>query len=278
MQIIQPIVITESMVLTVTGEVPETDYSAWSSTTSYGVGQNVMRTTGVHRCYESLQNNNLNNTPESSPTWWLDIGATNRFRPFDEVTGSQATKATPMVYKIKPGVTFNSVAVINCLNTSVRFQTDSPSYDATISTGASDIVLTNLNGGAATNLTITINNTGTDPKVGEIVVGTVTSLGTFRPDPQAGISDYSVKEVDEWGNWTVTERGYAKRLDCEVSLLVSAADTVFSLLAGYRATPLVWIGTASYSTAIVYGYWKDFALAFINRNYARLRLQIEGLT
>lgn len=277
MRIIVPIVITESMVASISNEVPETDYSAWSSGTTYGIGDYVMRTTGVHRCYQSLQNNNLNNTPESSPTWWLDIGATNRFRPFDEVTGSQATKATPMVYHLTPGADYDSCAVINCLNTSVRFQTALGS-DQTISTAASDIVTTSLDGASGSHLTVTVNNSGTDPKLGELVVGTAYTFGTFKPDPQAGISDYSIKEVDEWGNWTITERGYSKKLSCEVMLSIASIDAVYALLASYRATPLVWIGSTSYSTTILYGYWKDFAIAFVTRNYARLTLAIEGLT
>lgn len=277
MQLIIPIPITESKVLTITNEVPENDYSSWSGGTTYALGDKAMRTTGVHHNYESLQAGNLNNTPESSPSWWLDLGATNRFKPFDSVPETQATKATPMVYHIAPGVAFNSVAVLNCDNTSVRIQTDN-GYDQTVSTLATDIIKTDLSGAAGTHLTVTINKTGGTAKVGEIVAGNYTDLGTMDMNPEVGIIDYSVKEVDEWGNWLVTARGYSKRMNCSLKLANTLIDSIFNLLSAYRAIPVVWVASPSYSCMILLGCFKDFTMVISSRDYSWWELSVEGFT
>lgn len=246
---------------------------------AYGGGlyYNAVTTGSYHHNYQSLIAGNRNYHPALNPTQWLDLGATNRLRPFDKKTGSQATKATPMVYHVAPGAPFNSVAILNCDNTSVRIQTDA-SYDRTISTLATDIVLTDLDGGSGTHLTVTVNKTAGTAKLGELVIGNSQEIGTMLYAPEVGITDYSIKEVDEWGNWSVTERAYSKRLSCILEILNTDLDEIFNLLAGYRAVALVWRASTNYSCLTVYGYWKDFSVVIGSRTYSRWSLQVEGLT
>src|SRR3990167_4224815 len=40
-------------------------------------------TISSHKIYESLQTGNVGNTPHKSPTFWLDLGNTNRWKMFD---------------------------------------------------------------------------------------------------------------------------------------------------------------------------------------------------
>jgi hypothetical protein len=235
-------------------------------------------TSSYHRNYQSLISGNYNRNPADNPQAWLDIGATNRMKPFDGKTGSQASKATPMVYHVEVGAAFDSVAILNCANTSVRIQTDSPSYDTTVSTGATDIVKTNLAGTASTHLTVTVNKTAGTALLGELVIGNKHELGMMLYNPEVGITDYSVKEVDEWGNWIITERAYSKRLTCIIEIANTSLDSVFNLLASCRATPVVWQMSINYSCLVVYGYFRDFSLVIGSRTYSNWNLQIEGLT
>jgi hypothetical protein len=185
-----------------------------------------------------------------------------------------------MVYHIAPGVDCDSIAILNCENTSVRIQTDySPAYDTTISTGAKDIVKTDLAAyaNAGTHFTITINKTAGTAKVGEIILGNVTDIGALTPTPEVGILDYSIKEVDEWGNWSVTERPYAKWMSCSLELDTDQIDTIYNLLGSYRATPVVWIGSSSYSCLILYGFFKDFSMIVGSRDKSKWELSIEGV-
>ena len=83
MQFIKPVSISDATLISST--IAETDYSAWSSGTTYALGDKVILTS-THRVYESLQAANTNHNPtEAASTWWLDIGPTNRWAMFDDV-------------------------------------------------------------------------------------------------------------------------------------------------------------------------------------------------
>lgn len=87
--------------------VPETDYLEYASGTTYAAGDHcIVTTSGVHKIYESLQNANTGHDPTlaASSTWWLDCGATNRWSPFDQVVGSQASQSESMTWVLEPGL------------------------------------------------------------------------------------------------------------------------------------------------------------------------------
>jgi hypothetical protein len=179
---------------------------------------------------------------------------------------------------ITPGVTFTGIACLNIEATSVRIQTSSSSYDQTVNSPGNDVVKLDLAGTASDVITITITNTAGLAKCGEIVVGTVQTIGTLKPQPVVGITDYSVKTQDERGNWSITERAYSEKLSCVASITYSSLDTVIALLEEYRATPLVWVGNTSYSCLIIYGFVKDWNVPVETRGKALMALEIEGLT
>ena len=55
----------------------------WASGTTYDEGDIVSVLGETQRRYESLTDYNTGNSPPDSPTEWLDLGATNRWRMFD---------------------------------------------------------------------------------------------------------------------------------------------------------------------------------------------------
>lgn len=153
-------------------------------------------------------------------------------------------------------------------------------YSETVTTGTSktDVVKTDLVQKAAGIITVTINYTAGTPKLGELIVGVKTSIGTMRYSPTIGITDYSTKEVDTYGHYSIVERSFAKRMTCSLIILNTAIDEVVRLLTLYRATELVWIGDANYNSLIVYGYYKDFQVVFSRPSSSDCSLEIEGLT
>jgi hypothetical protein len=242
----------------------------------------VSTTAVTHKIYESLVGSNLSYYPpidinQTTPKW-LEVSSTNKWKALDGKTTSQTEQVSPIVYTITPGVAFNSVALLNVAATSVTIAVDSPAYSQTVSTGATDIVKTDLAGGVASVLTITITNSAGLSKVGEIIVGNYFSLGTFKPAPTVGIISYSRKEQDAFGDWTIIPRSYSKKMSCAVHIATTSVDSVFNLLAGYRDTPLVWIGSTSYSSTILYGYYKDFSIVLSIPGVVICNLEIEGLT
>jgi hypothetical protein len=237
----------------------------------------------VHKIYESIVAGNIARYPpidvrQTTPQW-LEISSTNKWKCLDQTRTVQTEYTSPISYVITPGVALDSIALLNLEMTSYRVQGTSGAYDTgTVSSTATDIVLTSLGGLADNVITITITNSAGLAKVGEIILGNAYTLGTFRPGPSVGITDYSVKEQDEFGAYTIVPRSFSKKMTCGVQIAVASVDAVFNKLAAYRTTPLVWIGSATYSSLIVFGFYKDFSIVFSSNRICDCSLEIEGLT
>jgi len=272
-----------------TAELANPSYlGVYAAGSTYSINAIVL-VVASHRLYQSLQNGNVGHTPGAagSETWWLDYGACERWKVFDAKVGSQATGADAITYELDPGP-IDSVAILNLEAESVTVtMTDvGGSGDPIVWTTdtyvdglfVSEIVKTDFPLTYLTpHLLIEITYTGGTALVGEIVVGVSESIGTMKYNPEVGITDYSVKSVDSFGNYTVTVRPYSKRLSCETSILNTLLDATYNVLAEQRASPAVWVGSADYASMIVYGFYKDFSITIPYKNYSVCTLEIEGL-
>lgn len=297
MKIIRPTTITDALLTSST--VAEADYAAYNAATTYALGNRVIVTTGDHGIYESLQNANTGNAPATSPTWWLRVSNTNRWKAFDSKIADQTSNTSSINYVLSPG-SIDAVALLNMDATSVQITLTDPVYgvvyDRTIdlvSTGnvvdgytyffepiarRTDLALLDVPPYSAASVSITITNTGGTAKVGEIILGRQSALGETEYNPSISIIDYSKKEADTFGNYTVIERTFSKRISCSLLLLNGAVDEVVRQLALYRATPLVWVAAEDFSSLIVYGFYKSFDLVIPGPTVSSCSLEIEGLT
>jgi uncharacterized Zn-binding protein involved in type VI secretion len=153
-------------------------------------------------------------------------------------------------------------------------------YSETVTTGTSktDLVKLDIPQKANGILTVTINYTAGTAKLGELIVGVKTNIGTMRYSPSIGITDYSTKTVDTFGHYSIVPRTFAKRMICSLIILNTLVDEIIRLLTLYRSTELVWVGDANYNSLIVYGFYKDFQVVFARPNSSDCSLEIEGLT
>lgn len=115
MYFIRPTTLTDAMLFGST--VPETDYTEYAAGTTYASGDHCMVTTGgVHKVYESLKSANTGNNPPDNTTgtdpWWLDCGATNRWKIVDSIVGDQMSQSESATWILKPGLA-DSVALLN---------------------------------------------------------------------------------------------------------------------------------------------------------------------
>lgn len=305
MKIIRPITLTDAMLTSST--VTEDDYATWSSSTAYIAGDRCIRTT-THRIYECLVNH-TNATPENNLTGttptWLEISATNRWRAFDAKIADQTSNATSINYVIAPGERFDSIALLNVEAVAVQIvvtdPTDGEVYNRThqlLSTSnvtdwytyffeefyyTTDVALTEIPPYSTTSISITL--TGATAKVGEIILGLQRDLGLTQYSPTMSIQDYSRKDVDTFGNYIILQRAFSRKLSCDLWLPPGAVDELTRLLALYRTTPLVWIGSDDpqtgeniYSAMLLYGFYKSFSVVIENFAVAGCTLDIEGLT
>ena len=127
-------------------------------------------------------------------------------------------------------------------------------------------------------VTVIVTYAGGTAKCGEVVMGLKFELGAMRWSPTIGIIDYSIKEADAFGNYSITERAYSKRMSCELMIKNTVVDEVIRQLTLYRATPTVYVGSEDYSGLIIYGFYKSFEVVMPYPNFSECNIEIEGLT
>ena len=299
MKFISPMTVTTAMLVSSTRA--ENDYSAWSSGTTYAIGNRVI-STGTHRIYESVQNSNTNHDPttDTTATWWLDVGPTNRWAMFDRAIGSVTSQATPLTVVLDPGEAIQGVALLDVdANQAVVSMTDGAG-GATVYSRTTDmsdqaplvdwymyffeplaprttLILDDLPPYRNGRLTVSLTAT-TTAKCGTLAMGSVVEVGDVRYGARVGIIDYSKKVTDAYGVTSVVQRAYAKRMEIDVAIPAGRVDYIASALADIRATPVVWYDASSYLSLINYGWLRDWGITITYPTLSESRLTIEGLT
>lgn len=309
MKIVKPIP-TTSTTLTAS-DVPETDHSEWSSASTYASGDRVI-VIAEHKIYESQISANNNKYPPNYladgdpdtdpvvPNSWLEISATNKWKMFDGKSRAVTSQADSIEVEITPSELFNSLGILNIEADSVSVVVEDPTDGIVYSLDVdmidlteivdfyewfflplarlTDVVLTDLPAYLDATLTITLEDPGAIVEVGEVVPGTVKGIGILRYGTSLGISDFSRKEIDEYGNATIDERTYSKRVDYDVSVRTNRIYDIQRTLAQYRATPLLYIGVEEMSETVTYGFYKDFSIVLSGLNRSECSLQVEELS
>ncbi len=296
MRIIKPVEVTPAILTS--SNVPETDYAAWSAATAYVVGDKV---TYNHRNYEALVAHTGANpeTDTSDPPKWLDLGATNRWRMFDDRVGSLTEQTGSIAVELQPGAVINSVALFNLLGRSATVTLTDPVdgivYQRSVSlvdAGVSDwyewffnpigrqtdFVLLDLPAYGTAALSVTIDNASDTAAVGHLVMGRQAELGVAVYGSGVGITDYSRKETDTFGNSVVVERSFSKRAEFDVVVETPQIGRVQRLLASLRAQPVVWIGAEGYESTFLFGYYRDFQISISGPSVSDASITVEGLT
>ena len=265
----------------------------------------------VHKIYESLSAGNQGNYPpldilEAVPKW-VEVGPTNRWKAFDDSIGGQTEQANSITYTITPGVTFDSIAFLNLEAQSVRIKltdaVDGVVYDETVNlldviptgttaymdwyayffseiTMIAEVAKLGMSLFLNTVLDITINYTGGTAKVGTIIIGKQMFIGNTQYSPSIGITDYSVKDTDAFGNTVITERAYSDKMTCDVAIPTNSIPYIKRMLASYRATVILYIGADEdiYPEMIMLGFYRDFNIVISYPDYAICSIEVEGLT
>lgn len=266
LSVLVPATITTSMV---TSTVAETDYAAWASGTTYAVGQRCISTT-THRVYESLVASNTNHDPTDisnligTTPWWLDVGATNRWKMFDDQTASQTVAATTMTVTLEPG-SFNGFALlglsaetITATVTELAGSTTLYSYTGDLENSApddyyefffgafspqTDFIVDGLDAYATMRLVVTLTVTTGDVKCGMLQVGDLRPLGLTQYGAKAKPKTYSYIKVNEYGENEIVRRKKATDLSCTAWLKVEEADSVNNTLGDLLDVPCLWIAS-----------------------------------
>lgn len=293
MKLIRPNAISDAAL--VSSSVSETDHPAWSSVTTYALGAHVIK---GHRIWESVQATNLNHDPQTAGVaWWVDIGPTNRWAMFDEKVGTLTTAATSLSVTLFPG-RIDAIALLQVVASTATITMHIGAvevYTRTISMIDDSIVtdwfgyffepirpkdyvlLTDLPVYGEATITITLSKPSGDVSCGMCIVGQQSDIGGTLRSPSLGINDYSKKTIDDFGNTTLVERSFSKRMSAKLVLNNTDVDRVHAVLSAVRAVPVVWIGSSNYSSMLVFGFFRDFEIDIAYLTFSYCTLNIEGM-
>lgn len=291
MKVIDRLAITPEMVTTTAINA----HADWAIGTTYAEGD---RRVYQQHIYESLQSANTGRQPDTEPTWWIRVGPSNQWAAFDTALNTITTADSPLSITVTPGQVINSAALLNLNGTAVQVEVydgETQVFDRTYSLDGTvivdwymyffepydlltEVVITDLPPYSAGELVVKLSGSAT-VSIGAVVIGTVYEIGDVQYGVGFGIRDYSVKQEDEFGNLTLQELDYAKRMDPQVMVENSRLRFVSKLLTKLRAKPTVFIGSEDprYLPLIVFGVVRDWNVEIPYPNQSLMRLEITGL-
>jgi hypothetical protein len=302
MKIIKPIAMTDALLTS--SNVAENDHGTWNGSTTYAAQDRVIDT-AAHRIYESVQSSNFNHDPTTDDgTWWLEISATNRWKAFDGVLADQSTNSGTITYSITTDRLVTGVAFFNLSAAEIRVQvfddTGAQVYDATRDlVDDSDIVdwfsfftadldqfktlamFADFTALPGYRIDITIGDGTGTAAVGEISLGKIVSLGETHEGTSIGLTSFSTKEQDSFGNWSIVSRAKSDPVNFTFSMKANDAARVKRVLDSLRDTAAVYFAhedlVADYA-AISFGLFQDYEIPLRKGGVSTVSLEIEGLT
>lgn len=294
MRIIRPALIEGDAL--VTSSVTDTP-PAYNAATVYQAGDRVQDPV-QHREYESAADNN-SGKQLSNVGWWLDKGPTNRWRMFDQSIGTQTVVGEVLEVDVLVASRVNAVTLLNVEAAAAQitaFVGDRQVYDRTFQLTAasgitdwysyffepiellSDLVVTDLPTFSRMKVRVRLTRPGGMVKIGALIVGQLKDLGLVEEGVTVRLTDFSRKEVDEFGNASLVPRAFARKLDARVLVDKDRVDSVRASMEQYRATSIVWIADDRWATTIVYGFFREFSTTFPCGPHVFCLLEIEGIT
>lgn len=130
---------------------------------------------------------------------------------------------------------------------------------------------------ANANINVTLSGIGETVLCGACVVGQKLNMGFTQYGANVGIQDYSIKQQDSFGNYSMLERSYAKRANMQVFVENQLVDNLQNILASYRTTSLVWVGSVEFGALQIYGPYKGFSVDIAYPTISVCNIEIEGL-
>jgi len=277
----------------------EDEHPFWGDDTSYNVLDRVIY---EHKIYERIVAGTTPTPPNLDQSNWLDLGATNKYRMFDNIMSSVSSRTGGIQFTLTPNQVVNGIALLNVNASTVRVVMNDPVegvvYDQTRELRSSSEVtdyfsyffaplvsLTDLNTAVFLDLpskptatiTVYISSGAALVEVGEVVYGIQSIIGRTNYGTSIGIKSYSRKDIDEFGKVTVVKRKNSKYSEYDIDIDNTNLVFVQRLFQDIDSVPCVFIGNPDMEELIVYGFYSDFKSTISFPTVSKCTLRVEGL-
>lgn len=318
MNLIVPFNITDATFTSSTIPEPDSGESevAWNSGTAYAIEDRAILTS-THKVYQAIVAN-TNKEPSADVatgaggtgigTYWQEAFPTNKWALFDNKNGTTSDGSSPLVIRVTPGVNIDSVAAFNItgatqinvvMNDGVeRYNenitmiddtevSDTYQYAFSEVVEISEFIVDDLPYYPDSYIEITFTGSG-DISVGTLIVGNSFNIGEVEVGTNIQLQDYSIKETDDFGNFTITPRRNSKIVDFKAYIAKDRVGFVYNKLRSLTTVPCVWYSQSANASeddtilvqkdpTAVFGYYRDVKLNMENTVTVDMSMQIEGL-
>ena len=295
MILISPYTITSSELTT---NIPETPPNEYHPSTPYGLGAEVSDLTN-HLIYESLQAGNTGNDLTDTD-WWLELGATEPWKMFDEYVGTYSSYADEIDVAIDYPEIIDSLTIQEVDATRIQIIVTDPLegevYNKTyelVDYSVPDyyeyffapyrivrnITVLDLPPYREATVQVIISEPGGTVKCGNLIVGQQVDIGHTQYGPRVGIIDKSKKDIDGFGRAYLKQGNYSRRMVCDLWLYNEDFDRVFEELVKVRATPTAFIGDArdgGFQSLNLFGFFVDFDMTIPGPTVSVCTIEIQG--
>jgi len=302
MKLIKPVKITDS-ILSVSN-VAENDYAIWGSGTTYAVGQKVI-VVATHKQYEATKSSTNLYPPDNiggvEPAW-IEIGTTNKYKMFNDSYYDQTTNLGSISIILDIG-RCDAIGIMNVESSSINVEiiiSGNTEYDIDIPMNLSfasnwyeffyspierktDIVLTDIPVCGGKQIIVTISGSVDQVvKCGLCIPGTVVKIGDSLWGVEFGTENFSKKEQDDFGGYSLIPRNYSKTLTDSIVLPNERTGYIQKLIQPYYTTPALWVADEQFESTVIYGFYRDFSVVLDHFSGsgidgAQCSITIEGL-
>ena len=275
-------------------------YAAYSAGTTYAKGDIVLDAT-AHREYESLSAGNSGN-PLTDATKWFDRGPSNRWRMFDLLRSTGATRPGSITVTLTPGKRIDTIALVGLVGDSVSVSmtvggtevySGQKSLSKRVSLGWRDyffqgfsyrrnVAFFDLPPYANGVVTIMVTRTGRDVTVGGVIIGQSVYLGGTEWSPISDAENFSEVSRDVDGNAELVQR---RSIPTTQQTIVSTRDNILRLTdlrEQLNAVPALWSAlddaeSAFFEPLLILGFYRRFTITVEAENVVRTNLELEEI-
>lgn len=277
-------------------------HAEWNSGTAYVIG-NIVKLAAQHKLYEAVSNNTNKNPVTFLGVDWIEAGATNRWKAFDQSIQSQTiADVSDITYELQLNSLCTAVSLFNLSGNSVTVRVyDDPMtilFEETVelidttalvdwfeyfyaeTTPQTEVNMTGIPGYTGYTMEIEIEGAASPAAVGEIAIGKQNNIGKTILGGQLGLVDFSTVETDVFGNVGVIRRNAAKTVDFPLVWPSSDTRRIEKILESVRGYPAVFISNQGQEAfgMVVYGYYQTYDITIQSRNVTFGTVEVRSLT
>ena len=302
LSVVIPKALTSSQLIS--SSVPENDYPAWASGTTYAKDAFVISAT-THRVYQSMQASNLGKDPtdvknrSGSTVYWLDIGPTNRWAMLDSEVSTATQAETFMTVILRPGI-FNTMfwagLDADTLAVTVRASPGGETvldgvYPLEGSTPGdydeyfwdpfkplSDFLLSGIEQYGDAEVTFTLSKGSGTVKCGMLLIGDRRDIGKTLAGVKVKPRTYSFIKTDEFGATKIVRRKATTDMSLSAFIPPAEAEQSVRIIQDALDVVALWIGSElpQYGTLRVIGLGSG-EVTYLSPSQCQLSLDVQGV-